>query len=294
MNAERSLRVGGAFVVLVLLALLSSQAALAATDPAEAEQLAMAKERWRTQHARDYSFTVEALCFCGGPRGATITVVDRTPRHTPRRFRDIDTAGKLFALARRTIAGDRSHQVRYRPRRGLPSRIGVTYVIGKPRITRRYRSTGMDTHGCPHRSQPPAPASPFTEAAAVLVPPAPRSVVLCRYRGLDSDPDRSLWLARARRLGPGPTLSTIAARLNALKPWPFIGGLPTSCPADDASQVIAHFGYPNDVASAVTVDLEGCNTVTNGRIFRTAYPSDPVLGQLERLTGFRRAPPGSR
>jgi hypothetical protein len=149
----------------------------------------------------------------------------------------------------------------------------------------------MDTHGCAHRSQPPAPASSFTDAGAVLVPSAPRSVVLCRYRGLDSDPDMSLTLARARRLGPGHTLSTIAARLNALEPWPFTGGLPTSCPLDDASQVIAHFGYPNGATSAVTVDLTGCNTVTNGRIDRTAYPSGPVLGQLERLTGYRPARP---
>ena len=115
-------------------------------------------------------------------------------------------------------------------------------------------------------------------------PSAPRSVVLCRYRGLDSDPGRSLTLARARRLGPEPALSTIAARLNALKPWPFTGGLPTSCPADDASQVIAHFGYTSGAISAVTVGLTGCNTVTNGRIDRTAYPSDPVLAQLKRLT----------
>jgi hypothetical protein len=156
-------------------------------------------------------------------------------------------------------------------------------VIGNPRITRRYRSTGIDTRGCLRRSQPPPPASPFPEADAVLVPPGPRSVVLCRYRGLDSHPAMSLTIARVLRLGPGPVLSTLVARLNALEPWPF-STLPHSCPFDDASQVIAHFGYPSDATSAVTVDLMGCNTVTNGRISRTAYPSDPVLAQLKRLT----------
>ena len=213
MNADRALRASRALLLVIFLALPSSQAAVAVTAPSEAGQLATAKEHWRAQHARDYSFTVEALCYCGSPHGATIRVVDRTPRDTPAPFRDIDTAGELFALARRTIAGDRSHEVRYRPHRGLPSRIAigpvpgitdteVTYVIGKPRITRRYRARGIDTHGCPHRSRPPAPASPLPEAGTVLVPSAPRSVVLCRYRGLDSDPGRSLTLARARRLGP--------------------------------------------------------------------------------------------
>ena len=60
--------------------------------------------------------------------------------------------------------------------------------------------------------------------------------------------------------------------------------MPHSCPRDDGSQVIAHFGYPNGAISVVTVGLTGCNNVTNGNISRTAYPSDPVLGQLKRLT----------
>lgn len=284
----------------MLLGLVASGASLAAPPSAspEAEQLAAAKARWRAQHARDYSYSVEVLCFCVA-RSATINVVDRKPRRTPAGYRDLDTARDLFHLAARVVAGERSHEVRYRHHRGLPRRItirplegiadsGITYVIGKPHITRRYQPRGVATNGCPRRSQPPPAASPFGEADNFLVPDGARSALLCRYRGLSSDAAKSLTLARSRSLDQGHVLRMIVARLNALEPWPF-STLPHSCPFDDASQVVAYFRYPDGSTSPVTVNLQGCNEVTNGRISRTAStpPGPELLAQLRRLTRYK-------
>lgn len=62
------------------------------------------------------------------------------------------------------------------------------------------------------------------------------------------------------------------------------------CPSDDGSQVVANLRYSPSRSLAVSIELQGCGTATNGAVLRTASgfgtPSvkvPPLLDQLERI-----------
>ena len=79
-----------------------------------------ARERWSSQHARDYTYRLRLSCFCLPTDPVKIRVRDGKPRGTPRRLRRLDTIEELFAriqeeIAKRTAGLD----VRYGPR-GVP------------------------------------------------------------------------------------------------------------------------------------------------------------------------------
>ena len=54
---------------------------------------------------------------------------------------------------------------------------------------------------------------------------------------------------------------------------------------------MAFFAYPSRRGDVVTVDLSGCNTITNGHVHRLGRNA-PVIGQLTGLAA-RLAPSGS-
>jgi hypothetical protein len=71
---------------------------------------------------------------------------------------------------------------------------------------------------------------------------------------------------------------------------PSIAG-PVACPFDDGSEIVALLAYPNGRTVTISVGLQGCETVTNGSVHRTAAAiisqravGPQLVGQLKRLT----------
>jgi uncharacterized protein DUF6174 len=135
--------------VAVLLAL----ATLGGAGDSEHAALREARQHWRAQRARDYSYVLRRSCFCVPSDPVRIRVVNRRPRDTPEEFKHVDTAKELFAEAARALRSEGEHTVRYRPRRGLPILITAdpivnaadeefSYRITKLRITRRHPPIG--------------------------------------------------------------------------------------------------------------------------------------------------------
>jgi hypothetical protein len=75
-----------------------------------------------------------------------------------------------------------------------------------------------------------------------------------------------------------PTTTSLAGELNAL---PERHGV-FACPADIGPRLIAVFRYPAGADNPVTIDLSGCNPVSNGRVNRPAM-GRPVIGRIARL-----------
>jgi hypothetical protein len=122
----------------------------------EQDALREARQHWREQRARDYTYVVVRTCFCPSGEPIRIRVVDRRPRDTPATYDGVDTAKELFQVAGRAIRSEGSHTVRYRPRLGLPRLISADPIVNavddefshritKLRITRRYPSNGGGT-----------------------------------------------------------------------------------------------------------------------------------------------------
>jgi hypothetical protein len=110
------------------------------------------------------------------------------------------------------------------------------------------------------------PANDNPQSASVLVPMAPREVLLCRYYGLNQPPGnparapRKLAAERLlRRVAPSRSL---AREFDALQPFP---EGPIYCPADDGSALYALFIYASQQAVPVEAHLSGCPSASNGR-----------------------------
>lgn len=109
-------------------------------------------------------------------------------------------------------------------------------------------------------------------AATRLVPGAPDQLLLCRYTGFGPYPHPvgplGFRLLAHHVITSRARIADLAAQLDALRP---VTGA-QACPADDGAAIIALFGYRSAAARAdpVTVDLEGCSTVTNGHVVREA------------------------
>jgi hypothetical protein len=118
--------------------------------------------------------------------------------------------------------------------------------------------------GCP-ASDAHVAASTRAGAQARLVPTGARSVRLCQYNGLDpaNEIDR---LTAGRLVRGAATTTALAADLDAI---PQTSGI-YSCPADTGSSIVAYFRYRSGPRDPVTVDLSGCEIVTNGLAHRIA------------------------
>lgn len=133
-------------------------------------------------------------------------------------------------------------------------------------------SSGVGAVRCPVRHLAPV-ASSRAGATSQLVPPGAQALLLCRYARLGSDR-----LVAQRTIGSANTVSQLAGELNAL---PQTSGA-YSCPADFSEDIVGYFGYASGPDDPVTVDLTGCNPVTNGSVNRLGLDR-PVIRQLAAL-----------
>jgi hypothetical protein len=117
-----------------------------------------------------------------------------------------------------------------------------------------------------------------------LVPPAPTGLVLCRYNGLKNPPPLftpgypAFGLVASAVVENRTNVSRFAAELNAIPDRS--GSYAIACPADVGTAIIAYFTYPSGVANPVTVDLTGCQTITNGSLSRLGLDAR-VVAQLK-------------
>jgi hypothetical protein len=146
--------------------------------------------------------------------------------------------------------------------------------------------------GCP-ASDRTAVLSTRPGADAALVPAGATSLLLCRYNGLPNPPPLNVpgkpafGLVSSARVGDAARVARLASELDAL---PAGGDYAIACPADFGDDVVAYFGYPAGAEDPVTVDLSGCNTVTNGSLHRLGLDA-PVVARLASLVPL---PPARR
>jgi hypothetical protein len=115
-----------------------------------------------------------------------------------------------------------------------------------------------------------------------LVPPGARAVMLCRYSGLNT-PSGDFRLSFHIRVRSRATVARLARELDALAPTRAV----YHCPIDVAADIVVHFTYATGPQNPVTIDLAGCNPVTNGHLQRNAGVSAAgrrLVGTLARMT----------
>ena len=129
---------------------------------------------------------------------------------------------------------------------------------------------------CP-KQEPPYVASTGKGLGGALVPGSPRTMVVCRYAGLNDAPPLGL---------EGEGTVTDEASVRAWRQR--FDALPTprgrfNCPNDDGSALLAGFAGGRGAAVVVKVELRGCQFASNGATSRSAAGS--FLDDLSRLAG---------
>lgn len=120
---------------------------------------------------------------------------------------------------------------------------------------------------CPNLA--PAPlASTKPHGRGLLVPKGATWVLLCRYRGLNSQAPRRL--ERERLVTSRAQIARLTAEFDALPPLPH--GI--HCPFDDGREIVTTFRYPSRGEDVVSVGLAGCEVVSNG-----SFPPRTATGQ---------------
>ncbi len=125
---------------------------------------------------------------------------------------------------------------------------------------------------------PPQGACPGTDrkaavstrpgAARALVPAGARAILVCRYSGLNA-PGGAFRLEVHSLVSEQATVARMARELDALAPTTGV----YHCPSDSAAALVARFLYATGPQDPVTIDLTGCNVVTNGHVHREAGTS---------------------
>jgi len=146
-------------------------------------------------------------------------------------------------------------------------------------------------HGAPVSSSvcPAGDRTPIVSrspgASSSLVPRGAVSLTVCRYSGLAGDPQSPRGVAPHRLVGAGTTgsratIARVSAALDAIRPAR--PGVRYGCPADFGTKLLALFAYRSGPGDVVTIDLSGCNAITNGHLRRLGLNA-PVIGQLSGL-----------
>ena len=144
----------------------------------------------------------------------------------------------------------------------------------------------------PNADRLPSP----TPRARSLVPRGAVSLTVCRYNGLPGDPRSVHGVAAHKLVAAGTTgnssmIAKVTTELDAIRPTR--PGVSYGCPADFGTKLLAFFVYPSRRGDVVTIDLSGCNTITNGHVRRLGRNA-PVIGQLTglaaRLVATRSSP----
>ena len=140
---------------------------------------------------------------------------------------------------------------------------------------------GTTAVACPASARQAA-VSARPGAGLRLVPPGARALLLCRYSGLGA-PGGAFRLEVHSLVTDLATVARLARELDALMPATGV----YHCPSDTAADVVARFLYTSGPADPVTVDLTGCNVVTNGHVHReagTSVAGRSLVGSLARMT----------
>ena len=119
-------------------------------------------------------------------------------------------------------------------------------------------------------------------ATRALVPPGARTILVCRYSGLGT-PGGAFRLTVHQLVSDQATVVRLSRQLDALTPTTGV----YHCPSDSGADVVARFVYPTGPQDPVTVDLTGCNGVTNGHVHReagTSVAGRSLVGAFVRLT----------
>lgn len=158
-------------------------------------------------------------------------------------------------------------------------------AASRPQLKLGVVPRGVQTYAaCPHDDRQQL-ISTATGSRATLVPPGARQVLLCRYRGLNPSLAAAFRLVAQRLIGRRQPVARLTGEFDALKP--FQGGS-FACPADFGVKIVAIFRYLPTPRSddPVTLDPNGCASVSNGHLIRTAMlpPGSALIGQLEALT----------
>jgi hypothetical protein len=147
-------------------------------------------------------------------------------------------------------------------------------AVGVPRRARAVAN-------CSRKNLSGVAPSRWPAARHQLAPPGPGAIRLCRYSGLNDHPPMTL--VSSALVGSAQVRHRLVGRLDALPRPPAIA----ACPSDDGTAIVAHLAYPTGRAVTIRVGLNGCRSVTNGDVWRTAAGSvgDRLIAQLERLSG---------
>jgi hypothetical protein len=137
---------------------------------------------------------------------------------------------------------------------------------------------------CPANDRTPI-VSRAPGAGSSLVPRGAVSLTVCRYNGLPGDPQSVKGVAAHKLVAAGTTgnsstIAKVSAKLDAMRPTR--PGVAYGCPADFGTKLLAFFVYPSRSGDVVTIDLSGCNAITNGHVRRLGRDA-PVIGQLAGL-----------
>jgi hypothetical protein len=138
---------------------------------------------------------------------------------------------------------------------------------------------------CSRTAPSRVPSDPWFQTRHELAPPRASAIRLCRYSGVNDHPRPTL-IRSVVRTAPS-LVDELVREFDKLPP----DDRTASCPADDGSRIVAHLAYPDGHAVTISVGLRGCESVTNGSVYRTAggASSLPTVGpqlvaQLRRLT----------
>ena len=142
-------------------------------------------------------------------------------------------------------------------------------------------ASGTTPVACPPSARQAA-VSARPGAGRSLVPPGARALLLCRYSGLNA-PGGAFRLEVHDLVTDQATVARLTRELDALAPATGV----YHCPSDSGADVVARFLYTTGPQDPVTVDLTGCNVVTNGHVHReagTSVAGRSLVATLTRLT----------
>jgi len=133
------------------------------------------------------------------------------------------------------------------------------------------------------RCAPSAQRLSLPSGAAVrpLVPPDVRTLLLCRYRGLNP-PATAGRLIASRLVGGRSEVDSIGRALNALPPLPKA----VSCPLDDGREIVASFTDAAGATTVVRIGLSGCRVVSGAHPPARTASSPAGQALIARLVGL--------
>ena len=121
------------------------------------------------------------------------------------------------------------------------------------------------------------------EGGSQFVPSGATSLLLCRYNGLKDPPPidvpgkPAFGLVASATVHSRASIATITGGLNAIKIQP--PNAVFNCPADFGRYLFAYFGYPSGRDYAYAIDIDGCQTITSGKVYRMGLDA-AILGRL--------------